>query len=608
MASDNPFADLATSAPAAPMDDNPFAKLAKKKALPGSDPNDPMWMKALRTTDDAVRAAANAMTFGGADKLAGITSDQDQGALSAEASARSPMASLAGTIGGLAVPSGLLSKGIGKVIPYLGKPTAVATSANQALTAGTISGAEDALTKGEPISPHKALASAALGGTLGLIINPLMRYLSPKARVASSGAGLTPSDVDAASQAARQAQPYFTPSVPEAVAAGAPGKAGQIAGQYNSALRSPEGSQSAYNFDAMRMKQVTEAADRAAKAIGPQTSGFSTQEAATGAIKRQADLVGASSAPYFTGASSNFVGGAPRNANMTLAKKGLMSSPAEMEDLGSAAPNSIKVLDAVRKKLNAMSLGASKVGDENKQRLIDQTAMSLRQKMEAQSPKYSTAMDIERRGGRAVDELRAGPLGGVAKTTDIGSQANRMFNVGTPAERDAADLAMRHLGVSDPSVPPGLLSHRITDAVSRNPLSLGGAFPTEASLDVARSAGSQAFPGVEGLLRASQMIDPTKRIPFSETGGHGPVGVAWHKIRDYGKGTVADLMQDPKTIPSLGIPTPLQRGSTATATGAVAASGMPAGLLDVIPEGISAEQRRKRKGYNNAMPVDLPDL
>jgi len=63
-----------------------------------------------QTADDAVRAAANAITFGMADRLAGLTSaggTDEQVRLSEEARKRSPYASIAGDVGGAVMLPGI---------------------------------------------------------------------------------------------------------------------------------------------------------------------------------------------------------------------------------------------------------------------------------------------------------------------------------------------------------------------------------------------------------------------------------------------------------------------------------------------------------------------
>jgi len=104
----NPFADepRRSSAPAGP---NPFAD--DPRAAPG--PAERTWWDTAKdvgqTADDAVRAAANAMTFGMADRLAGLTGGgtDAQVKLSEAARKRSPIASIAGDVGGAVALPGI---------------------------------------------------------------------------------------------------------------------------------------------------------------------------------------------------------------------------------------------------------------------------------------------------------------------------------------------------------------------------------------------------------------------------------------------------------------------------------------------------------------------
>jgi hypothetical protein len=65
---------------------------------------------AFQTVDDAVRAAANAVTFGMADRFAGAMSGKgtdEEVRLSEEARKRSPYASIVGDVGGVVALPGI---------------------------------------------------------------------------------------------------------------------------------------------------------------------------------------------------------------------------------------------------------------------------------------------------------------------------------------------------------------------------------------------------------------------------------------------------------------------------------------------------------------------
>jgi hypothetical protein len=106
----NPFADepVRSSAPAGP---NPFAD--DPRAAPTAPPERTWWDTAKdvgQTADDVVRAAANAMTFGMADRLAGYAGGKGTDAevkLSEAARKRSPIASIAGDVGGAVALPGI---------------------------------------------------------------------------------------------------------------------------------------------------------------------------------------------------------------------------------------------------------------------------------------------------------------------------------------------------------------------------------------------------------------------------------------------------------------------------------------------------------------------
>lgn len=99
----------------------PAPPQASVPAAPPS-PEQPWYSQLGQAADDIVRLGANAVTLGGADRLAawmnGGTVQQEQ-ALSNAASDRAGLAGTVAQVGGTMLPAGVLAKGVGMAVPAL---------------------------------------------------------------------------------------------------------------------------------------------------------------------------------------------------------------------------------------------------------------------------------------------------------------------------------------------------------------------------------------------------------------------------------------------------------------------------------------------------------
>jgi len=173
---DNPDPEaIPPEAPAAPLADRALAagKYALKNlTIPGLVAqgagavwNDPAG--SLQTVDDAVRSAANTVTFGGADRLAGYmggAGTDAEVAKSAAARERSPIASTVGDVAGSAA------------IPGLGAETLAAKYGGGALAralayggTGAVTGAAQGAGNTYTGNPSDYLRNAGIGGGVGLL-------------------------------------------------------------------------------------------------------------------------------------------------------------------------------------------------------------------------------------------------------------------------------------------------------------------------------------------------------------------------------------------------------------------------------------------------------
>jgi len=122
-----------------------------------------------QTADDAVRAAANAITFGMADRLAGYTSGDGTDAevkKSEAARARSPYASIVGDVGGAVALPGFGAAGLSARLGGGIGARALGYGVTGALT-GAAQGAGNTYTGNTPDYVQNAMIGGAMGGVLG---------------------------------------------------------------------------------------------------------------------------------------------------------------------------------------------------------------------------------------------------------------------------------------------------------------------------------------------------------------------------------------------------------------------------------------------------------
>jgi hypothetical protein len=144
-------------------------------ALPPVVPPDtrPWYVRAGQTADDAARAFANTITFGGADRFAGYMGGQGtdaEVAKSAAARARSPYASTAGDIaGGVALPGFGAEALAARIGARVASPLAGRIAGYGAVGAGVggLQGAGNTYTGNVPDYVNNALMGGVLGGVTG---------------------------------------------------------------------------------------------------------------------------------------------------------------------------------------------------------------------------------------------------------------------------------------------------------------------------------------------------------------------------------------------------------------------------------------------------------
>lgn len=551
-------------------DNNSDGPVMKPRVDDGTLKGDSLPTRAFRAADNVVRSLGNNLTFGLADKAADLwNGDHSSSDASEMARNRDPASDFIGRAGATAVQTamgtGLLAKGAGKLAEIAGPNLAKFIPAfrgadipsqmgTQATVAGGISAVDD-VAHGSVPDPGKALASAA-GAAVGVPAVQLgARIISPTARFRASGLGLTEAEKSAATASAKSASDLGIPySVPEAVAAGAPTKAARVEALGNASAATPQGSQVWANFEAGRPPLVAEAAKRGAADLqaGTPPVGLPSQLAAKGAIDDAGQMVANSADPYYKTADKAFGFKAPQNPTVDISKAAVLGNPEVMSALGKAPPSSLKFLDAVKKHMGERY--ESEVAKPSGETLLTKEIATRKGELNnvlRKNPAYATANDIEQNGqSMLVDPLKAGPLGLMSKSPNAAAQSDNLFNVGTAAESDAAINAAKRL---PDGMPRGLLAGRMEDMANRDPMSIGNKLlPTD---EAKRVAGAVLSPdqakNVNDLVSVIKGMRQTGVAPH-EFSADSPWAEAWGRLRGYGSGKVAELMQDPKMIAELG--------------------------------------------------------
>jgi hypothetical protein len=505
--------------------------------------------------DDAVRAIANGATFGGADRLAGAMNGEGAQAefkRSAEAKERSPYVTTAGTIAGAVAPTAAISKGLGLAIPALGELSTLPIMANQAITGGATSAAEDAM-HGEVPDPAKAGISAVLSGGLSGIVHQLGQ-LFPSNMFRKAGNEMSDADKQAAKDFANKANASGVPvNVAEATARAAPTTSQGVQQVFKDASSSPKGSKVIAEFNAERLPQITESAKKVVESFGPGVKdGTVGKEAGEKAIKSASELVQKSAEPYYNQSARTFVK-APTSAARTEAADRIVNTPTIMERLGNAPKHSIKFLDAVQKEMRTAATNATQNNRGWLGKLIGEDTDNLVGAMDAANPKYQTAREIFEQGQKQlVEPLKAGPVGQVANSTRPGTQAKALFDVGTDEAATAAMDAAKRLDIAAPNTSKGLLSTHVQETAAKDPVNVAKALAKGPGERVAESVNPQAVEKWKNWEDAFSAVN-TKGGVVAEGQKVGPLELVLDKARGMGKGKLAKLLTDPNNIDDLGV-------------------------------------------------------
>jgi hypothetical protein len=213
--------------------------------------------------------------------------------------------------------------------------------------------------------------------------------------------------------------------------------------------------------------------------VMPSTAGLTAQRAAEGALTNVSRDINVAEQPYYQAANQRSVAPADLapivgDPAFQRAAQRVWDDPIRSRDIAGMGPTQVPVLIAVRKELArmedaAMSPGAGLTPDRELARNITPTRARLDAIITNAAPEYGQALGVgaglrEQR----LDPLRVGPVGDIARSTDIQSQGKALFPSvppeGMPAE---TTRAMGLLGQADPNAPPMIVRQHLASEFAK---------------------------------------------------------------------------------------------------------------------------------------------
>jgi len=159
------------------------------------------------------------------------------------------------------------------------------------------------------------------------------------------------------------------------------------------------------------------------------------------------------------------------------------SNPIFAQEIGDAADNSIQALDVVKRSLDDMAESASRAGNRNEARLIQNAKTQLLSQMDSASPQYAQARAVY--SGNPDQLAMRGQIGALADIDPMQAQkvAGQLFS-GT---QQNAELAAKALGLDAPKAASARIFNAM-DTARGDPTSLAGKIAPDArSMDMLRT-------------------------------------------------------------------------------------------------------------------------
>lgn len=216
-----------------------------------------------------------------------------------------------------------------------------------------------------------------------------------------------------------------------------PAEAGksEIGGKYEGNLGdSVEGERKLYDFKKGQKEAQKESIESLANKIHPSNENASeeTRKAAQNVIKKKEKALRQRAKPYYKAAENkiippNTLNKLTKDGNIEKAWKQVLEDPKYKADIEGYAPNSIKVLDRVKKKLDGDMKAALRSGNSDDVRLLKLAKDKLVKELDKVSPEYKKARSIYSTESPLIDLVRNREVGKIAKLKD--TQLKNVSNI-----------------------------------------------------------------------------------------------------------------------------------------------------------------------------------
>lgn len=334
---------------------------------------------------------------------------------------------------------------VGQVLKYGVLPALVSETAGQ-------------MTEGSPLEPMaRAGAAIATGAGAGLLSRPTAAQ-----RVVNEAARANPAELQQAQRLMQQGQQTGIPlTVAEAT------NNPRLLQMQRYAEQSPRSAPQMGRFMQQRPQQVQQAGQRMLDQIAPPTPsaarlGGKTQDVARRSVDTARKAINQRSEPLYSVAEAVPVPPQEFQSLMAdpafqMALRGVRSDPILNQKLANLPDDSVGVLNAVKKRLDALEAGA-RVGenaDLERAAAFGTTAGRVRDIASQVSPEYRQALTFQRRARQGILEpAKRGPLGQMAATDDVARQGDALLPSNpVPGQsedvRKAAARALAEVGGKD---------------------------------------------------------------------------------------------------------------------------------------------------------------
>ncbi len=176
-------------------------------------------------------------------------------------------------------------------------------------------------------------------------------------------------------------------------------------------------------------------------------------------------------APYYTKAETQIVRNSFDDPTINNAVTSVLKDPVYANELKDVAPNSIKVLDVAKKRLDDDIGVAIRAGENHKASLLTKSKNNLVKEMDAISPDYKKARSIYSEDLPAIKSLEDSAIGKIANMNDeqLKNVSNTVFSSGAKDVRRIVKYR-NEISKEAPEVWNGLIRNHLEDKMSKGSL------------------------------------------------------------------------------------------------------------------------------------------